>query len=119
MKIFDNFDLQNLLKKTQKSADYGIPCENADLRFCKSQMRAGYRKDTRDFYVILRSYSHDTIALICDDCGRISWAAFYPYGSMTTWQHVRKFCALFKNGRDLYRAYYDAAHGGKQYRDFY
>lgn len=119
MKIFDNFDLQNLLEKTQKLVDYGIPCENADLRFCKSQIRAGYRKDTRDFYVILQSYSHDTIALICDDCGRISWADFSPYRSMATWQHVRKFCALFKNGRDLYRAYCDAAHGGKQYRDFY
>lgn len=119
MKVFDNFDLQNLLEKTQKSANYGVACENADLRFCKAHMRAGYRKDARNFYVILQSYSHDTIALVCDDRGRVSWAAFYPYRSTTTWHHVRKFCALFRNGRELYCAYRDAAHGGRQNRDFY
>ena len=118
MKIFGNSDLRDFLKKAQKSADYGVPCEEAALRFCKACVRATYFEEHNDFLVVLQSYAWDAITLFCDDCGRVSQAEFSPYCSMTTWQHVRKFCALFQNGRELYSAYSEAAHGGRVNRYF-
>ena len=113
MKVFNNREFQYFLNKIMINYARGVLCDEVDLRFCRARLRAGYRPKSGDFWVILRSYNHDTIALICDKSGGVRWAVFYPYRSVTTWQHVRKFCALFQNGRELYCAYSKAAHGGK------
>lgn len=58
------------------------------------------------------SYSTQIIHVIFKD-GYICYMRVRPYKSMTTWAHVRKFLTMFKNGRDAYAAYKNAAkHGG-------
>lgn len=41
----------------------------------------------------------------------IEYVEFFPYCSKTTRAHVRKFCALFGNGREVYSKYKEAARG--------
>lgn len=113
MKIFDISDLQNFLEIAQKKSG----CV-AGLRYCKAAIRVKYNTFGGDYTVVLQSYAHDTITLDCEASGRVILADFNPYGSVTTWQHARKFCALFQNGRELYRAYSEAAHGGRLNRYF-
>lgn len=113
MKIFNYFDLQCFLKKAQKSRD-GWAYVVARLRFCKACVRVKYFEKDNNFLVILQSYARKAMTLTCDSCGRVLWAEFSPYWFMTTGQHIRKFCALFQNGRELYCAYSEAAYGGKQ-----
>lgn len=113
MRIFDTIDLQHFLKIAQKKGSF-----KADLRYCGATVRAKYNAFGGDYTVVLRSYAHDTITLDCEANGRVILADFSPYRSMTTWQHVRKFCTLFQNGRELYSAYTEAAHGGRVNRYF-
>lgn len=113
MRIFDTIDLQHVLKIAQKKGGCMV-----GLRYCKAAVRAKYNIFGGDYTVTLQSYARDIITLDCEANGRVILADFNPYRSMTTWQHVRKFCALFQNGRELYSAYSDAAHGGRVNRYF-
>lgn len=114
MKVFDNADLLAVFSDVKRADSPNTCVKTRQLRYCKATLCVGYSEKTGRFSVLLRSYRHITISLVCDDQGSVKLAIFCLYRSMATWQHVRKFCALFQNGRELYRAYFEAAHGGKQ-----
>jgi hypothetical protein len=83
------------------------------LRYCTAWVSSmgGY---VRKRHAKLVSYSTLVIWLYYDrDSGEIIEAHLYPFISITTYSHVRKFLAMFPNGKEVYKAYKLAAKARK------
>lgn len=95
------------MKRITTSSDLKPTEELVRLRYCKAYIRLD---KLNNFEFI--SYN-TTIMRGCLSAGRgyIDYVEFFPYCSITTWAHVRKFCYLFGNGGTVYSKYKEAARG--------
>ena len=95
------------MKRVIFSSDLKPTGEITRLRYCNAYIRV-------DEYNYFEFISYNTIIMagrLSERRGYIDYVEFFPYCSMTTWAHVRKFCYLFGNGGTVYSKYREAARG--------
>lgn len=82
------------------------------LRGCSATIKA---TGLYSGYVLAQVVSYDTTIMWVEystlTCA-ITRADFYPTLTRTTYTHARKFCALFRNGKEVYKEYKRAAKCG-------
>lgn len=93
------------MEKVFNICDIEADAKLRKLRYCKAILRAVKLFDgtvlvdfvSYDKRIMWVEYSPKTFTIVKAD--------FYPYRSIATYSHVRKFCSLFRNGEEVYREY--------------